>query len=291
MEKKIIAYKGFEKDLTCLGFQYEIGKSYETEERIKCCSKGFHACKDPFNVFDYYNIFMSRFCEVELSGMFDTDLDTIKICASNIRIIRELSLEQMLKIGFEKLKTNASVKYSEKEGKCLTINESDSKIYSRVNGKRLSSNAYNAIIYSTGDNCLIFTTGESSKIYSSGYFSKIHTTEYASCIFSTGNNTSVFSNGNRSKIRSSGDNAYISTKGNNNVIVCEGKNATIIANGYNTIVKANIGCNITLTEWGMRNGDYVPISTKTEIVDGVKIKANTLYKLIDGKFTKTEHLT
>ena len=64
----IKSYKGFDKDLCCRGFQYEVGKEYEIEGEIKCCQKGFHACESPFEVFDYYDMLTSRFCEVEQSG-------------------------------------------------------------------------------------------------------------------------------------------------------------------------------------------------------------------------------
>ena len=70
-EKKIKGYKGFNPDLTCRGFQYEVGKEYE-EENAKSCNSGFHFCENPFDVFGYYapcgGNGMNRFCEVEGSG-------------------------------------------------------------------------------------------------------------------------------------------------------------------------------------------------------------------------------
>ena len=64
------AYKGFNKDLTCRDFQYEVGKEYETE-RAECCKTGFHACEYPLNVLNYYSPNRSIFHEVELSGEID----------------------------------------------------------------------------------------------------------------------------------------------------------------------------------------------------------------------------
>lgn len=52
-EKKIKGYKGFNPDMTCRDFQYEVGKEYETGE-AKICEAGFHFCENPFDVWSYY---------------------------------------------------------------------------------------------------------------------------------------------------------------------------------------------------------------------------------------------
>ena len=62
------AYKGFDKDLKCRGFQYEIGKEYE-EPKADLCACGFHACENPIDVFGYYHPADSRYCEVEISDI------------------------------------------------------------------------------------------------------------------------------------------------------------------------------------------------------------------------------
>lgn len=72
------AFKGFNKDLTCRGFQYEEGKEFHTE-KAECCEEGFHACEYPLDCFNYYNPAQSVFHEVELSGDMDRRSDDTKV--------------------------------------------------------------------------------------------------------------------------------------------------------------------------------------------------------------------
>ena len=91
----MIGYKGFNKELKCRDFQYEVGKIY-FEERAECCKQGFHFCEKLTDVFYYYQLSSSRFCKVLGSGRLDIKGD--KIASTEIEIIRELSLEEILEI-------------------------------------------------------------------------------------------------------------------------------------------------------------------------------------------------
>lgn len=91
-------YKGFNKDLKCRGFQYEIGKEYETE-KAKVCECGFHACENPLDVFHYYTPADSRFCEVEQSGDIDTHGDDSKVASTRIKVCTEIGLSGIIKAG------------------------------------------------------------------------------------------------------------------------------------------------------------------------------------------------
>lgn len=95
---RIVAYKGFLKDMTCRGFQYEEGKTYKIEDDPVICANGFHACMNPLDVFNYYAPDFDRnaFHKVYLRGKYDfTDVDT-KVCAQEITIGEELSFKQMI---------------------------------------------------------------------------------------------------------------------------------------------------------------------------------------------------
>lgn len=104
MENKTIkAYKGFNSDMTCRDFQYEVGKEYEHEGRVAACKSGFHACENPFDVLNYYapcddNGVPRRYCEVEQGGEID-HADDDKTCSSRIKIVAEIGLEGLIKAG------------------------------------------------------------------------------------------------------------------------------------------------------------------------------------------------
>ena len=95
------AYKGFNKDLTCIGYQYEIGKTYECED-AKVCDYGFHACLRPVDVLAYYAPARSRYCEVEVDedGLSLSAGDS-KVATRRITIVREISLRELHKAQLE----------------------------------------------------------------------------------------------------------------------------------------------------------------------------------------------
>lgn len=95
--EKIKAYKGFNNDMTCRDFQYEIGKEYEQKGKIEVCENGFHACENPMDVFGYYPPSRSRYCEVEQSGTIGRSPD--KIASSKIRIQCEIGLSGIINAG------------------------------------------------------------------------------------------------------------------------------------------------------------------------------------------------
>ena len=116
MGQKIKAYKAFDKDLSCRGFKYKVGKEYEETGDIKACEKGFHACPYPLDVFGYYAPAGSRFCEVEQSGKID-DSESDKVCSSKIRIGAELDIRGLVKAAVSYVKERCTNEYNAEPGK------------------------------------------------------------------------------------------------------------------------------------------------------------------------------
>ena len=99
---RIIAYKGFKSDLTCRGFQYKEGETYELDFEPMFCRHGFHACLNPLDCFGYYYGWVGKevvFHEVYLEGVSDENYDDSKVVAKKITIGREITISEMADIA------------------------------------------------------------------------------------------------------------------------------------------------------------------------------------------------
>ena len=276
MEEKIIAYKGFNKDLTCRGFQYEIGKEYE-EKEVSVCESGFHACENPFDVLGYYgDVLDNRFCKVEKSGTIKKD--DKKQASSKIKVVAEIGFTGLFEAGIEWIKevTNPTNIIEETRGK----NDKD----------KIGSSGNYAQIGSSGDSAQIGSSGYYAKIGSSGYYAKIGSSGYDAKIGSSGNYAQIGSSGNYAKIGSSGDYAQIGSSGDSAQIDSTGEDSVICCAGNNSIVKAKKGSWVTLSEWkySKEKERNVPVCVKTAFVDGERIKTDTWYKLENGEFVEVK---
>ena len=105
-----IGYKGFDKDLKCRGFQYEIGKEYHHPGLVKCCPNdddlkagkgGLHYCKNPLDVLRYYRPSDSRFTTVDPSGVQDEHEEDSKVATEHIKINAEIGLKGLIEAGMK----------------------------------------------------------------------------------------------------------------------------------------------------------------------------------------------
>lgn len=304
--KTIKSYKGFDKNLCCRGFQYEVGKEYEIEGRIKCCERGFHACENPFEVFDYYDMLHSRFFEVEQSGELNKEANATKVCSSKIKIVTELNLADMIRLGIEWIKDITSTKnvdiskyknYDDKgyariglSGDYDRIGSSgySAQIGSSVNYARISSSGNASQIGSSGNHTCICSSGNYATIGSSGDYDWIGSSGNCANIGSIGYCARIGSSGNSAQIGSSGDSAKIGSSGDCAKIDSSGEDSVICCAGNGSAVRAKIGSWITLAEWiySKDKGCMVPVCVKTEYVDGERIKADTWYILCNGEFVE-----
>ena len=278
-EKVITSYKAFDKNMQCRGFQYEVGKEYEMDGEVKCCNQGFHACKSPMEVWDYYDMLNSRYAEVEQSGKIDAEENSTKVCSSRIKIKAELKLADIINIGVEWLKDITSPSKVKADGVLNDNGDRRKQIGSSGYYAKIGSSGDSAQIGSSGDYAKIGSSGDSAQIGSSGYSAKIGSSGYSAKIGSSGDSAKIGSSGYSAKIGSSGDYAQIDSTGEDSVIMCAGNSS---------IAKAKVGSWITLAEWKWSDEKKrdVPVCVKTEYVDGDNIKADTWYQLKNRKFVE-----
>ena len=306
--KVITSYKAFDKNMQCRGFQYEVGKEYEMDGEIECCNRGFHACKSPMEVWNYYDMLNSRYAEVEQSGKIDAEENTTKVCSSRIKIKAELKLADIINIGVEWLKDITSPSKVKADGALNDNGDIKKQIGSSGNSAKIGSSGDSAQIGSSGNYAKIGSSGDSAQIGSSGNSAKIGSSGDSAQIGSSGDYAKIGSSGDYAKIGSSGDSAQIGSSGDSAQIGSSGDSAKIGSSGYyakidstgedsvimcagnSSIAKAKVGSWITLAEWKWSDEKKrdVPVCVKTEYVDGENIKADTWYQLKNGKFVEVE---
>ena len=253
----MIGYKGFDEKLKCRGFQYEIGKIY-FEEKAECCKQGFHFCENLRDVFTYYPISFSRFCEVQASGRLDIKGD--KIAATEIEIIRELTLEEIIEICIKEAK-------NERINNLIATNENAFSMH-------MNTTEY-SIFANTGDNSISINEGYRSISAEIGCGSaSINTGDYSITAGTEALSTSI----------TTGDYSIAVNTGNRSIASTTGKKSIAINIGNEGKVKGSIGSWLILA-----NKRYGKItSIRTFLVDGKKIKPNTFYTLIKGKITEVK---
>ena len=257
------AYKGFNKDMTCRGFQYEEGKTYETD-KASLCKEGFHACENPLDCFGYYAPGESVFHEVEIDDNGERSTDDSKVVGKKISIGAELSVAQICKLHFEY--TSARCTNSE-------IGKNYAKLsggnYSSLSGgysSSLSGGNYSSL--SGGDRSSL-SGGDSSSL-SGGYRSSLSGGDSSSL---SGGDSSSLSGGDSSSL-SGGDYSSLSG-GDNSAMVC-----------FNGKAKGGKGSVICIANRNWQNGEYVITDFACGIVDGENIKADTWYKCDGGKLVE-----
>ena len=106
-------YKGTDKEMKCRGFQYELGKTAETNA-AKLCEKGFHACEAPLDVFAYYPPATSRYFEADLEDVSnERHSDDTKVVGRKITLGAELNVAGLCKAHFEYVKAHTTTEHTD----------------------------------------------------------------------------------------------------------------------------------------------------------------------------------
>ena len=180
----ITSIKGFDSELKCRGFQFEVGKSYTVDGAVVACRNGFHAVdvSNPFHVWDFYPIIgddgkLTRYAEVEQTGAIERQDDEhkrgTKIASASIAIKAELSLPDFIRRAVDAL--IKSTKGKETSGDYAQIGSSGygARIGSSGYGAQIGASGYSARIGSSGDYARIDASGDSAVVASAGVNARV----------------------------------------------------------------------------------------------------------------------
>ena len=310
----MIAYKGFNKNLTCRGFKYEVGKTYETKT-ASLCKSGFHACLDPIDCLYYYTPESSVYYIVDIQGICkDRINETTVICGKKITVLKQINYKDMFiyhKKYIKSIENNSTTKVIN----CKTVAKENYNIILGRNSNCISAISYNLIEFDDCNSlafrdrnaiCLSDRNNlavEDNKVISCKRHNSI-TVEDENIIKACDENTVSLYNSNflivnHNNIISgkkhnsiiTGDCNTISLDNFNNIITKDNNLITVgcrnsisagehcfISADFDSIVKADKGSIITLL-------NYPNKISITKVVDDECIKSNTWYTLIDGEFT------
>ncbi|MHA7852224.1 DUF7666 domain-containing protein [Roseovarius sp.] len=288
---KITAYKAFNADWTCRDFQYEVDKTYSMDGDAEICERGFHACLNPIDCFQYYPP-TGKLAVVEFPEITGEDVDT-KVCGVEIHIKAEMSLPDFIADG---------VKYILSKVDCSGAKETNTGSRSAATNTGSRSAATNTGIQSaatntgsrsaatnTGDRSAATNTGDRSAATNTGDRSAATNTGYQSAATNTGDRSAATNTGDRSAATNTGyqsaatNTGYQSAATNTGIqsaAKVEGQNSHAIATGIQGKAAASEGSAIYLAEY---DADGTLIANFAGIAGRDGIKPDTFYTLKGGK--------
>ncbi|WP_305827179.1 DUF7666 domain-containing protein [Pseudomonas aeruginosa] len=232
-EEVVTAYKGFKQDLTCRGYQFEIGGTYKHEGEVEACASGFHSCEYPLDVFGYYAPGESRFAIVKASGQLSRHDDDSKIASATLVVEAEISMPTMISRALDWImsKVDKSV-----EQTVVGETASNTGYQSAASNTGYQSAASNTGNYSaasnTGDYSAASNTGDYSAASNTGNRSAASNTGYQSAASNTGNRSAASNTGNRSAASNTGDYSAASNTGNRSAASNTGYQSAASNTGY-----------------------------------------------------------
>ena len=273
------AFKGFKNDLTCRGFKYEVGETYE-EENAELCNTGFHACENPIDCLRYYNPATSVYHEVELEEVSnEQDIDS-KCVGRKITIGAEIGIPEICRLTFEYVKEH-----------CTNANN--------VDAENQAMSGYSGV--ATAGDRGVATAGDYG-VATAGYRGAATAGDYGA---STAGDYGAAMAGDRgaamtgySGVATAGDRGVATagdygaaTAGDYGVATSRGKSDTgkqglSVVRGSNVRVKGGLGAVLVIVE--ENENDYSIKEFATAIVDGKDIKADTWYKIENGKLVEVD---
>src|SRR3990167_1372835 len=172
--KPVIAYKAFDKDFSCRGFKFKVGETYKHTGPVVICESGFHACINPLDVWNYYDLIDTRYGKVELAGEQVTHDEDSKIAAAEITIRAEITLPDFIRKGVTKfielVAAGAKKKETAASGNSAQLAASGDYAQLAASGDsaQLAASGNSAQLAASGDSAQLAASGNSAQLAASG---------------------------------------------------------------------------------------------------------------------------
>ena len=266
-EEVVIAYKGFNQNLTCRGYQFDIGCTYKHEGPVEACASGFHSCEYPLDVFGYYAPGESRFAIVKASGQLSRHDDDSKIASATLVVEAEISMPTMISRAIDWI-----------------MGRLDKSIEQTVVNGTASNTGYQSAASNTGDYSAASNTGNRSAASNTGYQSAASNTGDYSAASNTGNRSAASNTGNRSAASNTGDYSAASNTGYQSAAEVSGQESIAASLGIEGRARASAGGAIVLCH---RDDEGRLIHIRASKVGENGVKPDTWYQLgADGEFVE-----
>jgi len=266
------AWKGFNPDLTCRGFQYEEGKSYTHDSPAQLCRGGFHAVTMPLDVLSYYPPATSVFHEVELDDVTGPEEGgDSKIAGRTIRIGAKIELPALIQAQVEFVFANAK-----KPGKNGVSDEANG--LARATKKNGAATA-------SGDRGAATASGDSGAATASGYSGAATASGYRGAATASGISGAATASGISGAATASGYRGAATASGYRGAATASGYQSIAIVTGRDGRARGKVGSWIVITE---RDRDWNILGVQSVKVDGDQIKPDIFYTLRDGVIVEAE---
>ncbi|WP_154355146.1 DUF7666 domain-containing protein [Pseudomonas aeruginosa] len=266
-EEVVTAYKGFKQDLTCRGYQFEIGGTYKHEGEVEACASGFHSCEYPLDVFGYYAPGESRFAIVKASGQLSRHGDDSKIASATLVVEAEISMPTMISRAIDWI-----------------MSKVDKSVEQTVVGGTASNTGDYSAASNTGYRSAASNTGDYSAASNTGNYSAASNTGYRSAASNTGDYSAASNTGYQSAASNTGDYSAASNTGYQSAAEVSGKESVAASLGTEGRARASAGSAIVLCH---RDDEGRLIHIRASKVGENGVKPDTWYQLsAEGEFVE-----
>ena len=223
------AYKAFDKEFKCRGFQYAVGETYTHDGPVKMCSSGFHCCENPLDVLNYYAVTDSRFGVVIPAGEhIKHDADS-KVACSKITVSAEIMLPEFIRHAVDYMQNICSTEMSASGYSSQLAASGD---YSQLAASRSYSQ-----LAASGDYSKLAASGSYSQLAASGDSSKLAASGYSSQLAASGSYSKLAASGSYSQLAASGSYSQLAASGSFSQLAASGKGSIIAAAGLRSKIR------------------------------------------------------